>query len=351
MSLVKGKVNFAPFKFNLPPMWESRLAANQGTPAHLENVNDPPDGWVKCDRLLSRGFDADGIKVGGVAHFSLRSIKRRPQAGMVKARLEEAVLRYNKENNCPFCPRKIRAELRAGIVEELTKAAPPAVSGVEVAVDLASKTGFVCNSSPRKVDSVVCKMLGDVGDGFSCSSLSPFKKVMGAAYADGWAGFRGYDGLDDLSDGSDPAADLVLWMWWLSETDGDVFEDVQIGILDGKIKFSGGNHLASVSGASPSCSRIAKDALRDGLVPVSAAFVLARGKEIWKFRLESSNAALRGVELPDSEDLDDASMFVDRIQASVELVGFLDKLADKFVASWKDGETARKVFDWAKGVG
>ena len=153
--------------------------------------------------------------------------------------------------------------------------------------------------------------------------------------------------------------ELLVWLWFESEiSEGRIelpgFARIEL-FLEQQLTLADGKEKSSLRGAAPSAWTEAREALRQGKLPVSAKFKVELGEAQYSFVLQADTLGLAGVRLPaiDKGEGDDPAY--DRMARIEELDDLVLALFGAFAALrlsplW-DSEILPAVKAWVRGEG
>ncbi len=154
--------------------------------------------------------------------------------------------------------------------------------------------------------------------------------------------------------------EFLVWLWHESEaregvlplSGGDACElwlEEQLTLVSAQPNEKSESKLKS---AIPSASPEAKEALRQGKLPVKAKVRVNRGTQSWGFLLDADTLGIASVQIPALLDEENDEKFFERIGLVENLEAILDDLLGTFIAlrtsaRW-DAEIVPRMREWVK---
>ena len=153
--------------------------------------------------------------------------------------------------------------------------------------------------------------------------------------------------------------DFLTWLWFYSETESTIkvephgeFEVlVEAPLLFVADEGQGAGESTVKKGDSPTRSAEAKAALAAGKKLKKAKLTITRGGEIWSGTFDADQFAFGSFKLPEGENMDEDSVFCERVQnLSVfrdAFIGYFCKFADSMMGIEAEN-FQKKVREWAE---
>ena len=356
MSFDSGSITFQMFYLPspMPEDYIERFRAKAAPPISTLGA-EPIHGWVTGRHQLDRDITHDTAHIAGYLRMTLMRAERKIPESLLRAecRMEE-IARMKAEGRTEI-DRRTRSEIRKEVFDRLLPTAQPQIKGMSLVWKPGTKILFCEATSDNQRDALQAAWRETFG-----FNLVPATPEYSAIYGK-------YDILNIAPtsfspDCDDSACALVIgeefltWLWFESEhRGGNVhLSSGDFGILiQGPLMLSSdgqGAHEVGLRHGAPEISAEAKIALLSGKKLYCATLVLARGKDYWQTRLLANRFVFRGVRLPESESLDQASRFQERM-ANVEVFTdafmdlykqFLDERTDEHV--WQN--TQSLIHQW-----
>jgi len=321
----------------------------------LDEVKDEPQiGWVSGRHLLERRIDEETAFLGGHIFLSLRTAQRKVPAALLKAEARMEELAYIKATGKFDVPRKVKQEIKEGIIENRLPQMVPSISGLSLIIDRTDNTIYVGATSTRQIDNFL-SLFNDT------LKISPIQITAEEVMIKEKIDPREYEGLplgkDDDGDYS-PGRDFLTWLWFFSEEEGGEIEVKTHGrfsaMIDGPLSFIAdgqGSLETVVRKGNPLKSAEARAALSVGKKLKKAKLVFCKDDELWTAGFDADNFSFSAVSLPDGEEMDYESRFADR-------VNYLHMFKDVFrtyfcyflneTKSEKWSEKLEKINNWIK---
>lgn len=321
MAFESGKFALTIFELQkkLPENYIELFAARNA--GKLDEVKDEPvTGWVSGRHLLETRIDEQTGIIGGHLCLNMRTAERKIPSALLKAICQREELAYMEANDMPSVPSKIRREIKASALETHLMKMPPNISSVPFVVDMASDMLYLGTGSMSQVDNFLAFFLQTtevepVQINVDELMLTMFKKT-----TDELPSITFSDSAED--DEPSPPRDFLTWLWYFSETEGakvtcDKYGDFELGI-EGPLTFAftaetRGAGESTVKKGSPLRSAEAKAAMEVGKKLRKAKLVIARGKDMWAGSFDADKFAFSGLSLPEGEEMDRQSRFVENI--------------------------------------
>ena len=153
--------------------------------------------------------------------------------------------------------------------------------------------------------------------------------------------------------------DFLTWLWYFSEQDGGGVLPVEpygefAFYIQGPLTFAvaaeaKGAAENTVKDGDPLRAAEAKTVLTVGKKPKKAKLVLERGNEVWTGTFDADRFSFTGFSLPDGEEMDPESLFVERIANlnifRVVLAAYFKVFVETLLSD-KWGEEETKIRRW-----
>jgi hypothetical protein len=322
----------------------------------LDHVTDEPSiGWVSGRHLLETEIDESTAICGGHIYLNMRTAERKIPAVLLNAICRRAELAYMQENDSITVPSKEKRRIKADAIEKNLRKIPPSISGIPFVLDKAANMMYLGTGSTSQVDNFLAFF-------FKTLEIEPIQVTI-----DEMMEGRSYDlpsvafTTETPDEDPVPARDFLTWLWYYSETEGgslthEKYGDFEI-MIEGPLTlaFSSeetkGSCETSIKKGNPLRSAEAKAALQVGKKLKKAKFIMARGQDIWRGSFDADKFAFSGIALPDGEEMERDSSFLERINFLYVFYevfqAYFKKYAETAMASnWM--ETEKKMQQWVK---
>jgi hypothetical protein len=339
-----------------------RFAAFAALP--LERVTDEPSwGWVSPRHLLDDVIDESTVKIGAFYHLCLRQAERKIPASLLTAECRMVELARMAESGSEKLGSRARRSIKTEVQQRLLPQMPPQLSGVYFAIDTIENMLYTSATSPRQLEIFLAYFSKTVG--FEPIPLTPDMLAAELFELDPAA-------VPALNISPDPnhsqmegagtlGANFLTWLWFFQEERHGNLPPTKLGdfglLIDGPMVFVAegpGAFESTIRKGAPTLSAEAKASLTVGKKLKRAKLVLARGEEEWALTLDADEFILRGLKLPDSEALDKASLFEDRMNNLILLQNVLFALFQRFLKEMTDTAKANdyqaKAREWIKNL-
>ncbi|AKF03116.1 hypothetical protein [Sandaracinus amylolyticus] len=155
--------------------------------------------------------------------------------------------------------------------------------------------------------------------------------------------------------------EFLVWLWHESEAKEGVLtlsngEACEVW-LEAQLTLVGAEDEKSESklkSAMPSASPEAKEALRQGKLPIKAKLRIARGTQTWGFLLNADTLSIASVQIPALLREENDEKFYERMELVETLETILDDLLGQFLElrtseTW-DGRVMPQLRDWVRAA-
>lgn len=360
MGFESGRISFQVFDLSgewTPDILE-RFARHAAPP--LESLGrEPIEGWVSGRHLLDRRIEADNCLIAsGYLHLNWMRAERKIPEALLRAhcRIEEEV--ELRARGLAALPRKVRAEIRAGVEERLLPDMPPTLTGIPVVIDFRNRrllAGTISEKATDTLTQAVQRTTGIMPSIVTPETAALRRKQINVNDLDAQV-FTPQENVEAgdwlLGD------DFMTWLWFDWERSGGVFhierEHQPFGyMLEGPLLFvhqAEGAHEAVLRKGSPLRSAESGTALWSGKKLRRATLVLAQGESTWLVNLDASRFSFGGLKLPDAEPQPDPiARFHARMLAMETFWNAFMFLFDRFLdlrrsADW--GSECTAMQDW-----
>ena len=356
MPFERGSFTFAMFDLNgeLPDNLLDLFKARKAGP--LDSVSEEPQlGWVTGQHLLDTDIDENAM-MGGSYYLTLRQAVRKMPTALLNAVCKREERAYMRANNLEYVSSKMKKQIRDEALEKHIQKMPPALSGIPMVLDPNDKLLYVGASSNTQIDLYLDMF-------FQTLKVEPIqltpglileKKYQTTAVSFPELSFNG-------KKSSEPTIgrDFLTWLWYYSETESAIqvephgeFEVlVEAPLLFIADEGQGAGESTVKKGDSPTRSAEAKAALAAGKKLKKAKISITRGGEIWSGTFDADQFAFGSFKLPEGENMDEDSVFCERIQnLSVfrdAFIGYFCKFADSMMGIEAEN-FQKKVREWAE---
>ena len=325
MPFDRGTISFTMFDLSgdLPEDFpDSFRSAKAGT---LDSVTGEVQlGWVTGRHLLDTEVDAATILRGGMYHLTLRQAVRKIPASLLNAlcqREEQVFLAANPGRD--HVTNKDRKRIKEDVLTRHLNKMPPALSGVSMVLDPATKQLFLGATSLTQIDLFI--------DQFYRATKLEAIQLTPALILD-----REFHTLParlpalELTGGPvgpaevQPGRDFLTWLLYYAEKTGkltvnghdfDVMIDSPL-LLAGDGEAHGSQETAVKNGGSPLRSAEVKAALGVGKKLRKAKIALTRDdNSVWSGTFDADNFAFGSFKLPEGEEMHPDDVFADRVRA------------------------------------
>ena len=325
----------------------------------LDSVQDEPQvGWVSGRHLLENNIDEKTAMKGGAIYLNLRKAERKMPGTLLNAICKREELIWLQANpNAQFVPSKVKKQIKEEAREKHIMKMPPAISGIPMVIDPASRMMYLGSSSATQIDDFI-------GFFYKTTSVEPIQltpgRMLETMFQVTQSSFPMLSFCDKVDREPSPGRDFLTWLWYYSEDHGKVTHE-QFGefelMLEGPLTFSflsetsGSAETTVKKGDSPLQSAEAKAALSVGKKLKKAKLTITRGEEIWSGMFDADRFAFGSFSLPEGEEMDQESRFAERMtNLFIFTEGFklfFKKYAETVLSiHWPEEE--RRIREWAK---
>jgi hypothetical protein len=160
MSVESGSITLRRFfikgrsKASSDPLWIENLNANafEGKKLGPEEDNF---GWAVLGNELNTVFNIENTINGKFITFSLRRDNKKIQRTLLNLRVKERILERMKESETDTLPQQQKAEIRAEVIDELSKETVPNIQIIQIVVDTARKEVYATCTSDKLVETFI----------------------------------------------------------------------------------------------------------------------------------------------------------------------------------------------------
>ena len=328
----------------------------------FEYIKDAPVfGWVSGRHLLERRIDEDTAFHSGHLRVALLKAERKVPGALLKAEIRQAELVRLQAEGRAFLSRHDRQEIRESILARLLPQMPPQLKAVQIAHTKGSPWLFTDALPTANADELVIHFRHAVD--FAPEPVEPATAARIRRRVDvrDWMPASFTDAVREEGVDNTPGHDFLTWLWFRSETDGQVKLPNDGGkvalVIEGPLTFinttTGGAQESVLRKGNPPASSEAKAALIAGKKLAVATINLALNDEVWKTTLVAETLVSRGLKLPDpKEDLDPSGGFQYRMLKIQEytdiLLGLYDAFVDLRMEKNKWSAEIKKMRQWVK---
>lgn len=340
MPFENGSFSFTAFRLpkELPEDAEIVASLQDHAAQKLDNLGEEEQvGWVSWRYLLENELDESNVMLGRFPFFTLRTASRKVPSALLKAECRMRELQYIHEHQLNRIPSKKRKEIREDIVRIRLSQMPPAIAGVQVAIDRPNRIcwfGSASGKMQKLFMELFRKTFGFEPEPVSLSEVlfRQLKKMpsemIPLTYGD-----------CTQADIDFPGRDFLTWLWHFSETTlgGEISVDrgAPAGIaVDGPLTLIA---TAEGKGAGETC-------IRKGLPTKSAevkaalsvgkklrkAKLMMQKEEAWNFSFDADKFAFSGVILPEGDSMAEAERFDDRMERTFILFKVMEAYFTEF---------------------
>ena len=339
----------------LPEDFLQRFAALAAP--RLQQVQDEPVwGWVSGRHLLEDRIDEETCKLGPYYHICLRQAERKIPASLLNAECRIIELNRMAEADLERLPRKEKQSIKAEVRERLLPDMPPQISGSYIVLDKSENYMYTSATSPRQMDLLL---------GFFNKTLGfePIPLTL-ENIADDILGINSHQiplfnlspDLPDTGDTGTLGENFLTWLWYYQESNHGVLPRSQMGefsfLLDGPLVLvaEGNGALESnIRKGAPTISAEAKAALRVGKKLRRAKLIFARNQgEEWSFTLDVNDFIVKGLKLPEGENMDRIGIFEERMENIYIVRTLLFALFQRYLKELSDTQKAEQYRQNAK---
>lgn len=367
MSFESGSISLmiCPLSGKMPEDYLARLAPYKA--GRLDDVKDEPAiGWVSGRHLLETEIAENTSVFGGHLYVNLRKAERKIPSQLLNAICRREELVYMQANDCLFVPKSEKRRIKEDAVERNLMKMPPCISATPIVVDLAQGILYFGGTSLTAFDAFVPEFLR----AFEVEPvpLSP-NELMASLFQQTELDLPSLSFVADgtVDDEPMPGRDFLTWLWFYAEKNLGVLEVKDLGeftmMLEGPLTFSfssakskdpdlAGAGESVVKKGNPLTSAEAKAALAVGKKLKKAKIMLARSDaEKWTFTFDADTFAFSGLKLPEGEEMEQHSLFQERIEALHTLYTVMRAYFEVFAKSLMGTElanTEKLLRQWAK---
>lgn len=193
----------------------------------LENNKFPFDwqgggsrtGWVSQESMLEASFKGSADwRIGSLYCFTLRVDNRTVPGGLLRARLKQECEAWQRENQAPKIPRRIKQEIKDRLTDELLAETPAKTRTFDVVWDI--QTNLVLFTGLTEALEEALKTLWLRTFGCSLASLHPLSN-------------------------KDRTPEFYLWAWWRIAVGGGFVEAEDVRLV-GKLQLTDGDVTTAV---------------------------------------------------------------------------------------------------------
>lgn len=279
----------------------------------------PVSGWVTGRHLLDRNITEETAYYGGYLRLTLMKAERKIPEALLRAECRIEELAAMQAKGVAFLKRDERAKIREGVIDRLLPGMPPTLKGIPVIYDGRSRLLYAGATADKQVEalSVAFKAATRI-------TLVPVTPVT-AALERGKVNAADFEPssfspeIEDEGANANPGRDFLTWLWFFSERKGGLV-NTDLGefgvMIEGPLLFiheGGGAHEAVLRKGAPLLSAEAKTSLLSGKKLRSARVVFAHGEQVWQAVLDADQFVLRGIKLPQGDNVDAISKFQQRM--------------------------------------
>lgn len=277
-------------------------------PFDLETVDV---GWAGGKVELDVELKEENCTVGEELYLTMRIAKRTIPASIAKALLRKKMADYLRDNNAEFVPAKVRQELKEEVLDQLLRHAVPTLKSVWVVI--------------RPNGAVYAGTVSDTErDQLMYLFQQTFKRELVALDVYSLAAEENAE-----LDCECPAFEFMTDLFRRNEQDQTVDFDVIPPFDLVAVEMDKLCTRALAAGDSAAHSREVRAALDEGKL-LKKAHLLVTGmylggyseRDCWKFVL-NRNFSMTGLELPESEEMEFAARFVERLEMIEAVFGWL----------------------------
>lgn len=307
MSFANASFKLSVFEFDAAVDASSlpSFAENALPPVETLNV-EPISGWVSPRHLLDNEIVPGTCREGKFFHLNVSKAERKIPKSLLTAYCRREEIEVMKEKGLSSLSRAERADIREKMKRLMLPKMPPALSGTDVAVDLARGRVFADSSSGSRLE-----LLQLLFAKSAHSALIPLDPANAAV--------RLFDiqtaGLEPAVFSPKPNGDFVVngigydfltWLLWCNETGRTDFEPGEslpafsIG-LDGPVSLrleAQGAHRVSLHEGAPLHGVECQAALLSGKKISSLKLLLKAGDDAWSAVVEGGSFDFSGVKPP-----------------------------------------------------
>ena len=359
MSFESGSISCRLFYLPqpLPDNALARFKARMAPPLESLTGEGQVHGWVGGRHLLDRVIDETSAYFAGYLRVTLMCAEKRVPESLLRAQCRMDELAHQKATGQSVVDRKTRIKIRKDNIDRFLPSMPPQLKGITLVHKPDAPLLFAETVSDSQLDAFQSHFRET--QGFNLIPVDPLTAAARRQQLDlrtlKPASFSP-ECEDDEAD-SGPGRDFLTWLWYFSEARGGLARLPDLGefgvALDGTLTFymeGDGAHETVLRHGNPLLSAEAKTALLSGKKLRRASLVIARQKESWRFTLDADTFILRGVKLPDTEKVDDAARFQERMIAlhtfAEALLGFYDRFLKERTAPATWAKTCADIRQW-----
>lgn len=360
MGFDSGRVNFRMFYIRQGLGTEVVADFMRHAAPSIETLGrEPIQGWVSGRHLLDRNLTEDNCVIGSYVYVNLMRAERKIPQALLQAncKLEEHM--ELQARDATHLPRKIRAEIKARITEELLPKMPPTLTGIPAVIDLRNDLLLAGAMSDSQIDNLVRFIRGSLN--FTPALVTAESYALKVKQVN-------VNDLEPVSFSPDETLEpdieinlgmeFLTWLWFYWDTDGG---NVHIKpqppfsfMLEGPLTFyrqGQGAHEAIFRKGTPLNSREAGIALMCGKKLKRAKFVLAQGDQSWSVTIDD-DLCFRSLGLPKIQQFDAAGSFLERMMAVETFWKSFLSLYERFLDIRKNRqkcpETVAAMRDWTR---
>ena len=355
MPFERGSFTFAMFDLNgeLPDNLLELFKARKATA--LDAVTEEPQlGWVTGQHLLDTDIDENAM-IGGSYYLTLRQAVRKMPAALLNAVCKREERAYMRANDLEYVSSKMKKQIREEALEKHIQKMPPSLSGIPMVLDPNDKLLYVGASSTTQIDLFLDMF-------FQTLKVEPIQLTPGLLlekkYQTTEVSFPELSFNGEKSSEPTIGRDFLTWLWYYSENEATVqleqygeFEVlVEAPLLFIADEVQGAGESTVKKGECPTRSAEAKAALTAGKKLKKAKVTFTRGSDIWSGTFDADQFAFGSFKLPEGENMDEDSVFSERVlNLSIfreAFIAYFCKFADSMMGIEAES-FQKKVRDWA----
>jgi len=281
--------------------------------------SQPISGWVTGRHLLDRNITEESAYYGGYLRLTLMKAERKIPGALLRAECRIEELAEMEAKGVAFLKREARARIKDGVIARLLPSMPPALKGIPVIYDGRDRILYAGAMSDKQSDALAVSF--KAATRINLIQITPVTAALerNKVNAADFEPSSYSPECEDDSDNANPGRDFLTWLWFFSERKGGLIETEfgEFGVMiEGPLVFiheGGGAHEAVLRKGAPLLSAEAKTSLLSGKKLRSAKIAFSHNEHSWQAVLDADSFVLRGIKLPQGDNVDAISRFQQRM--------------------------------------
>lgn len=360
MPFESGSVSFRMFYMpgGLPDGHLARFRERAAPPIDTLG-SDPIRGWVTSRHLLDRNIVEETAYVAGMLRLDLMKAERKIPAALLRAECRMEELAVMESRGWDSLSRKARSEIKAEVTDRLLPTMPPTLTGIPVVAERDGRMLLAGAMSEKQHDALLAAYYETAGRGLvplTPESAAQERLKVDAAHV---APSSFSPECEDSEVSDRMGQDFLTWLWFHSEQREGAVELPGQGtfhaMVEGPLTFvreGNGAHETVLRNGEPRRSQEARAALLAGKKLARAKITLVRGDAQYTATLGADDFAVRSLKLPDTESLDAAGRFMERmlsVRIFIDaLLAYYDAFLQERLSAQRWPPVQRQIHDWVE---